>query len=262
MLQWGRDFLATGAELFDTLLAPPFCEHCYRPIARAQIFCASCRTKINLIATIELKVTPRYHVRVLAISDYAAPLQKLILAKNGANSLASRQLAELIWQYTSLPTLPVDYLVPLPLHWTRRCRRGFNQTEIMAHRLTELARLSAKINPDALRLNLAGLSAERNSAPELQLSRPQSFAVADILQRTHRTQFQAELKPVQRWQNLQQVLQLKPLSAAERTQFKDRDLVLVDDLMTTGATLTAAAKVLAQLRPRSISAVVACRVLK
>src|SRR3990167_8229182 len=123
MLAVIRDFLATGKALVGALLAPPFCENCYRAVQRDQIFCQLCTTKINLIAPYELKVTPRYHVRVLAISDYAAPLQKLILAKNGHNSLASRQLAELIWQYTGFKYRSNDYLVPIPLHWTRRLKR-------------------------------------------------------------------------------------------------------------------------------------------
>jgi len=60
-------------------------------------------------------------------------------------------LAEAAPQYLSLQDW--DGLVPVPLHWLRRWRRGFNQAEVLAravgarHRLPVLAGALARVRP-------------------------------------------------------------------------------------------------------------------
>ena len=43
-------------------------------------------------------------------------------------------LAEL-WLQAGIEPMSVDALVPVPLHWWRLCRRGFNQAELLCHQL-------------------------------------------------------------------------------------------------------------------------------
>ena len=43
------------------------------------------------------------------------------------------------------------------------------------------------------------------------------------------------------------------------TKNKNKNLLIIDDLVTTGATIKSAAKVLYRLNPKSITAVTACR---
>ena len=91
----------------------------------------------------------------------------------------------------------VDLVLPVPLHWTRLWRRGYNQAEVIA---AELARaLDARLR-------------------------------TDILVRRQRTRTQTRLDAEARMQNVQGVFQI-------RKTLDTSHILLVDDTFTTGATL-------------------------
>ncbi|MCL2645555.1 MAG: hypothetical protein FWD61_00955 [Phycisphaerales bacterium] len=118
----------------------------------------------------------------------------------------------------------VDYLVPVPLHWTRRAQRGFNQAE-------ELARQTAMLG---------------------------EWKVRCPLRRVRRTAQQARIdSPMQRAENLRGAFVCRKDAA-----LAGKHLWLIDDVSTTGATLHAAAMAIAklpkELRPASLSAAVIC----
>ncbi|HVS70321.1 MAG TPA: phosphoribosyltransferase family protein [Phycisphaerae bacterium] len=119
---------------------------------------------------------------------------------------------------------PVEALAPVPLHWWRRARRGFNQAE-------ELAR------------ETAGLG---------------DWCVATPLKRVRRTAEQALLdSPTRRQENLRGAFVARP-----DRRVAGKHVWLVDDVSTTGATLRAATAALKRLpqewRPASINAAVLC----
>lgn len=84
---------------------------------------------------------------VLRYRDGGIARAAILLAKHGGRFTLMRQLAQLLAeatpQYLSLQDW--DGLVPVPLHWLRRWRRGFNQAVVLAravgkrHRLPVLA---------------------------------------------------------------------------------------------------------------------------
>jgi ComF family protein len=119
---------------------------------------------------------------------------------------------------------PVDALVPIPLHWMRRARRGFNQSEELAR---EVGRLSG-------------------------------HPVMPALVRRRRTREQARLESATaRRENLQHAFVAKRLAG-----LGGKSVWLIDDVSTTGATLHAAATALRVLpkefRPAAINAAVLC----
>ncbi len=205
-------------------VSPPFCEYCKEFIQQRSIFCSKCFEKISPIVSIKIGITPDFALSVFAISDYKDPLKSLILAKNWGNGLASKQLGELIWQMTNLKFQNFDYLIPIPLHWLRYAKRGFNQSETIAKVLSD-----------------------KSKKP-----------VCDILKRSRYTRFQSTLSAVERTKNVRNVF---TIDLSKKIYFEGKDLILVDDLLTSGSTLKAAAKELLKLKPKSISAVVACRVV-
>jgi ComF family protein len=118
-----------------------------------------------------------------------------------------------------------DWLLPLPLSTQRLAWRGFNQA-------WELA-----------------------SALKIQ-SACQASADSALLLRIRHTQPQSELKRSARLENVKGAFAVAPLRAA---QLKNRRVVLVDDVMTSGASLLAAADALRQSGVREVSAVVLAR---
>lgn len=98
----------------------------------------------------------------------------------------------------------VDVVIPVPLHWLRRWRRGYNQAAVIA---AELAReLGASLR-------------------------------VDILRRMRRTRSQTSLSAEERLRNVCSVFQVCGTVEA-------RHILLVDDTFTTGATLAACQRVL------------------
>ena len=122
-----------------------------------------------------------------------------------------------------MSTLDFDYIIPIPLHWTRYAKRGYNQAEEMAY---IISRHSAK-------------------------------PVAHLLKRSKRTPFQSLLPFEKRTQNVADAFKI----ISENPMYVGKKFLIVDDVMTSGATLKAAVKQLRTLKPALITAVVACRVV-
>jgi len=124
-----------------------------------------------------------------------------------------RMLAEAIAKLAA--EAPAEMLViPVPLHRTKYAQRGFNQARSLAG--------------EALRFL-------RKSHPEWRLK-----LAASTLMRLRATESQAGLTPRQRRLNLRGAF-----SVSDPGQVAGRDVLLVDDILTTGATARAAAKALA-----------------
>jgi len=100
-----------------------------------------------------------------------------------------------------------DLLVPVPLHPLRRSEREFNQAERLAHRLSVAARIPVSAN---------------------------------LLRRIAPTRTQTLLSRSERAANVQRAFACRNAG----TSLKSRRIVLVDDVLTTGATTNACAKVL------------------
>lgn len=82
--------------------------------------------------------------------------------------------------------------------------------------------------------------------------------VAPLLKRVRATKYQSSLVRTMRVENVANCFQLD-MDLFEMDIVCHRHLILVDDLCTTGATLVAAARELAILKPKSLVAAVICR---
>lgn len=204
------------------LIAPSFCVYCKQWLLEPLILCNQCKDLIEPVVSTKISITSTISMKVFAISSYQAPLKSLILAKAQSQRLASKQLGTLIWTFTSIKNVDFDYIVPIPLHWTRYAYRGYNQSEV-----------------------IASVIAQKSGRPRVEL-----------LKRNRRTLFQSQLNVEQRFDNVHNAFDLLKVDSE---LYKDKHLLLVDDLMTTGSTLKTAAKKLLVLKPATITAVVCCR---
>jgi len=160
----------------------------------------------------------------MAIMEYRDPLKHLILTKSRSDIVTAYDIGHLMFEYTNIRHLNFDYIVPIPLHWTRYAWRGFNQAEEMSKIL-----------------------AHKSGKP-----------LVHLIKRKRSTPFQSSLASFKRADNVKDVF---AINAHDPALYQGKHLLLVDDLMTTGSTLKEAGKTLLKLKPRSITAVVACRVL-
>ena len=205
------------------ILAPSFCAHCHVFLSEQSIFCSPCKEKIKPIVPVYVALTPNKSMVVHAIGRYQEPLKTVIAGKFLGSRVASKQLGEMIGQLPVIREREFDLIVPIPLHWSRYAKRGFNQSVLMAQ---ELSKQSGK-------------------------------PVVELLERVRPTAFQSQLAIADRKKNLNEVLAL----TSDATHYVGARLLLIDDLMTTGATLAAAGRVLLDLKPANVRAIVACRVI-
>ena len=206
------------------LITPTFCASCKTfAMQDSNVLCAECVARIRPVVSHQLSITKTKTITVHAVGAYDQPLVSLILAKSSGKRTAAHQLGQLVWQQSAIAHLQFDYIVPIPLHWTRYAWRGYNQAD-------EIARVIAR----------------KSGKP-----------IAHLLKRIKRTPFQSYFKGEQREQNVQGVFQINEI---DRSLYKNKNILLVDDVMTSGATLKQAARMLFALRPASIKAIVVARV--
>ncbi len=150
---------------------------------------------------------------------YGEALQHMILAfKHGRSELDAilGQLADAAFQGSPFYDR-IDLLAPVPLHWTRRLSRGYNQSHLIAKRLTHPA---ARICTDLVRVR--------------------------------RTKAQpAVATEAARIRNVKEAFAVRP-----DHRFAGKTICLVDDIKTTGATLNECARVLKEASAAGVYAVV------
>ena len=217
--------LSNVRDFISFILSPPLCSHCKKKLYERSVFCEDCMARINPIVSYNLQVKPGRVIPVHALSGYNEFLRPLILSKRSKNAYGCHALAELMWKRTRFLSMSCDYLVPIPLHWTRRLTRGFNQAEEMANFLAQ----------------------------------KRGVSIAHLLNRSRKTSYQADVPIQRREKNVERAFLLSSL--IDPALYQGKHLILVDDLMTTGSTLKYAAQELALLKPASISALVGCRAI-
>lgn len=95
----------------------------------------------------------------------------------------------------------LSMIIPVPLHPRKKKKRGFNQSEIIARGIAEIIKVPVR---------------------------------TELLYRQEFTSTQTRKSKYDRWQNVEHIFQLKNPEA-----LKDKHILVVDDVITTGATMEA-----------------------
>jgi len=147
--------------------------------------------------------------RALRLGPYEGRLRDVILRmKHSSGELLAEAVGELWAAHAErrLRELGAEAVVPVPLHWLRRWRRGYNQSAILARRIAR--RLRLPFLPRALR-------------------------------RIRSTRRQTDVSPAARRENVRGAFR-----AVAHPSLRNRSVLLIDDVMTTGSTASEAAKAL------------------
>jgi len=181
---------------YNTLpsIVPPLCPKCGRPQAGG-ILCSGC---VSWQAKIEGIRSP---------FRFDGLIRQLVYEFKYRNIRAlAAPLARLLGNYLASNPVPLEVLVPVPLHRKRLRERGYNQSGLLAR---ELGRL--------------------NSLP----------VVDDCLVRQQPTPPQARTTTVEERKN-----NVANAFACRDNRLRDRQVLLIDDVATSGATLDACAAAL------------------
>jgi len=159
-----------------------------------------------------------------ALGTYAGVLRQVVLRTKKS---AHESLATAMGKYLGRRLLdvwgnrPVDAVVPVPMHWMRRLTRGVPASELIAEGVARQAGWPL---------------------------------FSDLVRSVRATRKQGTLMPGERFRNVAGAFQLSP-----RYDIAGARVVLIDDVMTTGATLDCIARILIRQGVGSVHAAVLAR---
>jgi ComF family protein len=233
-----------ASSVIDVLL-PPRCLACGETVTAAGTLCARCWRGLTFLGRpccarcglpfeFDLgesvlcgdcaREAPRFD-RARAALRYDAASRQLILGfKHGDRLHMAPAFGQWLRRAGSDLIREADLAVPVPLHWTRLFARRYNQAAVLAHAL-----------------HAAG-------GPPV---------IPDVLIRTRRTPSQGKGNRESRHRNVAGAFALR-----HGRNVKDRRILLIDDVLTTGATVGECARVLRRAGALKIDVLTLARVVR
>ncbi len=220
-------FLKRFGHFLLNILCPPTCPICSEQVEEAHCLCPECYSKLNFITkpccdicgkpfeyTVFdeltcgacLKQKPHFSMArsVLAYDEFS---KKLVLAfKHGDHTELNMLFLKFLVQADKAVFQNVDMIIPVPLHWTRRLKRKYNQAGLLG--------------------KVVGRYFNIPFTPT-------------VLSRIKRTESQGHKKRKERERNIKNAFRVK-----NPTVIKGKTILVVDDVMTTGTTLNECARIL------------------
>ena len=210
------------------------CSTCWRDTAFiGGALCDGCGTPLPGAATVEVlhcdscMTAPKPWVQGRSALIYRDTGRKLVLGlKHGDRQEIARPAS--LWMANAVRGIVPDHtlIVPIPLHWMRLIKRRYNQSALLAK---ELAR----------QMGLAWCP--------------------DLLQRSRRTPSLDGMGVAERFTTLQGAIRVHE---GRRSRMIGRPILLVDDVMTSGATLSAATEACQQAGSGEVRVVTLARAVK
>lgn len=227
-----------------SLLYPPVCTICGKNVRAGEYLCSWCEAKaVRIVAPFCQKCSEPFEGSITSEFTCANCAHRTIYFDAAVSAYRGRGIVrEMIhefkygrqihlrhlvarWLHAALDDERLrrrrfDIIVPVPLHATRQRERGFNQASL-----------------------LAALLSEQTSIP----SRP-------LLERIRYTTTQTALDRSERMENLHNAFRLR-----KNADVRGLQVLLIDDVLTTGSTLSECARVLKRAGALSVHAATAAR---
>ncbi|MDP4796156.1 MAG: ComF family protein [Rhodospirillales bacterium] len=236
---------ASGRAVRDHLW-PPLCAACDVPVQDAAGLCANCWDAISFLGS------PQCHACGVPFPYDPGPLA-LCAACSGIRPIYERARAAFIYddasrgfilafkhgdrtdlvpalvKWMARPAAPLladaDIVAPVPLHWTRLLSCRYNQAALLANAL-----------------------ARHGHVP----------SIPDLLQRTRRTGSQGGKSRQGRKKNVRGAFRVHPRF---NLILRDKRVLLVDDVMTTGASVEACTRALLRMGAKAVDVITIARVV-
>ncbi len=195
--------------------------HCLGCSKEGEFFCPDCCQKIPLNQKPLRK-------NLIVAADYKNPLVRELIHQFKYNFI--KDLAQPLGQIMSSRLRAVltisenTFLIPVPLHPKRLRWRGFNQTDLLSQEISQQLNIPA-INNLLIR--------KKYALPQVKIANAR-----------------------QRKQNIKDAFQI---NSDFIQNLKDKTIILIDDISTTGATLEQCSQALKPLKPKEIWKLVLAR---
>ena len=214
-----------------SFISAPQCACCGTPFAEdlgADALCVACLTR-----------KPRYH-RARAALVYDSGSKQLVLPfKHGDRTDIARACGGWMARAGAELLASADLVAPVPLHWRRLFMRRYNQALLLARIVVRTA--------------VAQQTGGQQAGGRYLLLAP------DLLRRRRWTGSQAGLKAKERRSNVREAFDIHP---KWRTEVAGKTVLLIDDVLTTGATVEACARALERAGAQRVDVLTLARVIR
>lgn len=241
MKLFGKKFLSTTKKFLLDILFPKFCLNCGK---EGNYLCSDC---ISLIDIVERQYCPFCAPPKVVLNGKTCPscrktkkLNGLYFATSYNNYIIKKTIHQLKYYHIKELTKPLAFLIishlinlnkninfssfaliPIPLHKKKLKKRGFNQSEELAKEISKILKIPV---------------------------------LSNVLIKTKKTLNQVDLKKREREENIKGAFFCqKPESV------KNKKILLVDDVFTTGATMEEGARVLKNAGASQVWGIVVAR---
>lgn len=201
------------------LIYPVRCPVCSRIIGAVDRFCDKCSSEF-----IEYhgNFTIQKVKKFTAVFEYNEKISPAIfIMKDGISGNAPYAFGSLIAERIKDEGINADLIVPVPMYKDDLKKRGYNQTELIAKKVGFFLKIDVS---------------------------------DDIVVKNRKTQTQKSLKLVQRKENLKDAF-----SVTDVSKIKGKRIIIIDDICTTGSTLSEIANLLVDSGASEIYCACACK---
>lgn len=235
-------FHSIWTRLIDFLI-PPSCLNCKSLVLDDTALCGDCWSKIRFISAPFCEICGRAleydaeacgncaselcnvdfdHARSIFVYDENS--SGLILKfKHGDQLHFGVLFANLIKNMLHSYVMQSDLIIPVPIHWTRLLKRRYNQSAILAMYLSKAS----------------GIPFDTSSLIRTRATKPQHASIAE---------------------RIANVKNAFAISEKHVGNIVGRNILLLDDVFTTGSTVTECARTLKQFGAKSVNVVTVARV--
>ena len=183
------------------------CHKCSLSLPDGGATCSDCKGNKEIYFEV-LKAPYTYSIQMKKLIKKLKYSKKTFLSKDLSLLLASYITKESIYKN-------IDFIVPVPMHWFKKWKRGYNQAELLANGVSQI------------------------------INKP----ICNVLIRTKHTRPQFNLKKSQRKENLEDMFAINKKYA---DIIKGKRILLIDDIATTCSTANQCAKVLKEFKSKTI----------